>query len=91
MQKKCQDLVRDHNQMGKHDCYWRAKVRKTTWVPDRDLGLRLREFLPSIKNRAERRYIQLRDADLASLLMPSFDAGTRNAKLKTWKERHARA
>src|SRR3954451_8606764 len=41
--------LRDHDQMEKHDCYWRAKVRKTTWVPDQDPALRLREFLPSIK------------------------------------------
>src|SRR3954462_14445121 len=67
MQKKRHDLLRDHDQMGKHDCYWRAKVRKTTWVPDRNLGLGLREFLPSIKIRAEERYIQLRAVDLASL------------------------
>src|SRR5436305_896368 len=54
MQKKRHDLLRDHDQMGKHDCYWRAKVRKTTWVPDRDLGLCLREFLPPINIRRER-------------------------------------
>src|SRR5436305_1381685 len=65
--EKCHDLLHGHDQMGKHDCYWRAKVRKTNWVPDRDPGLSLREFLPSIKNMAEERYIQLRAADLASL------------------------
>src|SRR3954463_14404327 len=54
MQKKCHDLLRDHDQMGKHDCYWRAKVRKTTWVPDRDLGLGLREFLLIVEARSDR-------------------------------------
>src|SRR3954467_14582030 len=39
MQKKCHDLLRDHDQMGKHDCYWRAKVRKTTWAPRQDSKL----------------------------------------------------
>src|SRR5436305_12532957 len=81
MQKKRHDLLRDHDQMGKHDCYWRAKVRKTTWVPDQDPALRLREFLPSIK-------IGPRD-DRFSAEMPSgelfgafCDRGTRNPKPK---------
>ena len=29
MQKKCQDLVRDHNQMGKHDLSY-AKIRSAS-------------------------------------------------------------
>ena len=37
-----------------HDRLLESEVRKTTWVPDRDLGLGLREFLPPINIRRER-------------------------------------
>src|SRR3954466_7140494 len=32
--EKCHDLLHDRDQRGKHDCYWRATVRKTT-IPSR--------------------------------------------------------
>src|SRR3954468_15581274 len=35
MQKKRHDLLRDHDQMGKHDCYWRAKFEKRLGSPSR--------------------------------------------------------
>src|SRR3954452_6679108 len=32
--EKCHDLLHDRDQRAKHDCYWRATVRKTT-IPSR--------------------------------------------------------
>jgi hypothetical protein len=66
------------------------RVRAKNWLPDRDLGLSLREFLPSIKiGPSEDTFSP--EMLICEPFVVFFQCRNTQTKAKKWKEKHARA